>query len=301
MVALCKSSETFSFEELEPVVDMAFASPLSIHESRVFNGCLRHPLSMHPDELVVPLKQRERYAYIRTIVSQRKSMATLLRRSKSSKRTYQKNSATTRFPAGKLPFALEIDFVLNHPIADAIIAALVALNCLIFPLQTIDVGPALHDAFLAYEHNLTILFLIEYVGRWYGKALSLRYLLTRGMLIDFLAVAPLVFDLADQSEALFVRLLRLSRILRIQRVMMDTDRSADFMGSMSKIQVALANIGLSLFSLLYVSAGLFFVAEKGINPNVQNFFDAFYYSTITLFTVGFGDVTPLTSWGRASK
>lgn len=215
----------------------------------------------------------------------------------------ERDKKDRKYPPGKLPFALELDFVLNHPIADAIIALLVSLNCLIFALQTIDVAPALHNAFFAYEKNLTILFVMEYFGRWYGKGLSPRYLFSRGMLVDFIAVAPYGFAaVSDQTEAaLFVRILRLSRILRIQRVVMDTDRSAEMMGSLSNLQVRLASVGLSLFSLLYVSAGLFYQAEKDVNPNVLNFFDAFYYSTITLFTVGFGDVTALTSWGRTSK
>lgn len=205
-----------------------------------------------------------------------------------------------KFPPGKLPFALELDYVLNHPIADAAIAALVTLNCLLFTLQTIDVGPRLHDTFVSYEQNISIMALVEYVGRWYGKGLSPRFLLTRGMIIDFIAVSPFAFAYGDESEALYVRILRLSRILRIQRVVMDTDRSAEVMGALTKLQIRLASIGLSLFSLLYVSAGLFYQVEKDVNPNVLNFFDAFYFSTITLFTVGFGDVTPFTSWGRAS-
>lgn len=214
----------------------------------------------------------------------------------------ERDKKDRKYPPGKLPFALELDFVLNHPVADAIIALLVSLNCLIFALQTIDVAPALHDAFFAYEKNLSILFVMEYFGRWYGKGLSPRYLFSRGMLVDFIAVAPYGFAaVSDQTEALFVRIVRLSRILRIQRVVMDTDRSAEMMESLSNLQVRLASVGLSLFSLLYVSAGLFYQAEKDVNPNVLNFFDAFYYSTITLFTVGFGDVTALTSWGRTSK
>lgn len=209
---------------------------------------------------------------------------------------------TIIYPSGKLPFSLELDFVLNHPLADLIISILVSLNCLIFALLTIDVGPSLHEAFQSYEQNLSILFVLEYFGRWYGKGLSPRYLLSRGMIIDFIAIAPFGFTsiVTDQSEGLFVRILRLSRILRIQRVVMDTDRSVEIMESMSNVQVRLASIGLSVFSLLYVSAGLFYVVEKDVNPTVLNFFDAFYYSTITLFTVGFGDVTPLTSWGRIS-
>lgn len=209
--------------------------------------------------------------------------------------------ADPKFPPGKLPLSLEFDFVLNHPVTDAVIGALVVLNCLVFALQTIDMGPALVRAFGAYEQNISIFFLMEYFARWYGKGLSPRFLWSRGMLIDFIAVAPLGFSFADQSEALFVRVLRLSRILRLQRVVMDSEGGKEMMESMSQIQVRLASIGLSLFSLLYVSAGLFFQVEKDVNPEVSNFFDALYFSTITLFTVGFGDVTPLTSLGRTSK
>ncbi|CDF40626.1 unnamed protein product [Chondrus crispus] len=200
------------------------------------------------------------------------------------------------FPPGNLPFSVELDFVLNHPITDTIIAFLLALNCLAFALQTIDVGPELHRAFESYESNLSIVFLIEYFGRWYGKGLSPRFLLTRDMLLDFVAVSPIGFAFVDQSEALFVRILRLTRIFRIQRVFLDPANS--IMDGMSGAQLRLASIGLSLFSLLYVSAGLFYQVEKDVNPAVLNFFDAFYFSTVTLFTVGFGDVTPLTPMGK---
>lgn len=207
---------------------------------------------------------------------------------------------STKHPPGKFPLALELDYVLNHPITEGIIALLVSLNCLAFALQTLDVGPQLHQAFRSYESNLTVLFLIEYVARWYGKGFSPKYLLTRGMILDFIAVSPLAFAVADQSEALFVRILRLSRILRIRSLFLDSERGQEIMESMSFAQIRLANVVLTLFSLLYVSAGLFYQVEKDVNPAVQNFFDAFYFSIITLFTVGFGDITPLTSAGKAS-
>lgn len=205
-----------------------------------------------------------------------------------------------KYPAGKLPLALELNFLLNHPATESFITFLVIVNCFAFALQTIDVGPLLHQAFRGYENNVSILFLTEYLARWYAKGLSPRFLLTRRMIIDFLAVAPIGFAVADQSEALFVRLLRLTRIFRLERIVMDSESREGMMKGMTNVQLQLASIGLSLFSLLYVSAGLFYQAEKDINPEVRTFFDAFYYSTITLFTVGFGDVTPLTSWGRIS-
>ncbi|KAI0566636.1 Ion transport protein [Gracilaria domingensis] len=205
------------------------------------------------------------------------------------------------FPPGRLPLAVELDFVLNHPATDGIIALLVMLNCLAFALQTLDVGPVWHQAFRNYENNVSIVFLMEFFGRWYGKGLSPRFLLTRAMLVDFVAIAPIGFAVADQSELFFVRILRLTRILRLQRMIMDTEASRGFMERMTNAQARLASVGLSLFSLLYVSAGLFYQVEKDVNPGIRTFFDAFYFSTITLFTVGFGDVSPLTSWGRLSK
>lgn len=205
------------------------------------------------------------------------------------------------FPPGRLPLAVELDFVLNHPVTDAVVALLVILNCLAFALQTLDVGPLLHQAFKSYEDNVTFLFVFEFFGRWYGKGLSPRFLLTRAMLIDFAAIAPIGFAVADQSEAIFVRIIRLTRILRLQRIIMNTESSREFMERLTNAQARLASVALSLFSLLYVSAGLFYQAEKDVNPAICNFFDAFYFSTITLFTVGFGDVTPSTSWGRLSK
>lgn len=208
--------------------------------------------------------------------------------------------SSSKYPAGKFPLAIELDYVLNHPITEGVIALLVALNCLAFALQTLDVGPQLNQAFRSYESNLTVLFLIEYFARWYGKGFSPKYLLTRGMILDFIAVSPLAFDVADQSEALFVRILRLSRILRVRDLILDSESGRVMVETMTIAQIRLANVVLTLFSLLYVSAGLFYQVEKDINPAVQNFFDALYFSVITLFTVGFGDITPLSSAGKAS-
>lgn len=120
------------------------------------------------------------------------------------------------------------------------------------------------------------------------------------MLLDFIAVSPLAFDVADQSEALFVRILRLSRILRVRDLILDSESGRVMVESMTIAQIRLANVVLTLFSLLYVSAGLFYQVEKDINPAVQNFFDALYFTVVTLFTVGFGDITPLSSAGKAS-
>jgi voltage-gated potassium channel len=55
---------------------------------------------------------------------------------------------------------------------------------------------------------------------------------------------------------------------------------------------------LTILVLLSASAGLFYTAEHGVNPNVDTFGDAFYYTVVTLSTVGFGDIVPMTAAGK---
>lgn len=216
----------------------------------------------------------------------------------------------SRFPPGRrFPGALELDWVLNHPVSDAIVAALVVLACFAFALQTLDLGPALNHTVLSFEKGVSSVFVIEYFCRWYAKGLDPRFLFTKGMIIDLLAIAPLAFAIADQSEATFVRILRISRIFRLQRMMEGGEETGMF-GDMTEAQIRLANVALSVFSLLYCrfvellsagakslcasaniaffspySAGLFYDFEKNVNPAADNFFTCFYYAVVTLFTV----------------
>lgn len=204
-------------------------------------------------------------------------------------------------PAFRLPLAAKLDYLLNHPIAELLVSGLVVASCLVFALETVDLGSDFLNALPnTVENGIGALFSAEYFLRWYGRSLSPRFLLTRAMIIDFCAIVPLFVDLAGRSSnSVFVRILRLTRIFRLQRVMEDEWR--DLFGDMSPPQIRIANVALTVFSILYVSAGLFYDAEVTVNPEVLSFFDAFYFATITLFTVGFGDVTPLTSTGRVGS
>lgn len=197
----------------------------------------------------------------------------------------------------RLPLALELDFLLNHPIAEVGISGLVLLSCVGFALTTTDLGGQWNAVPRYIEHAIGALFTAEYFLRWYSHNLSPRFLLTRAMLIDFCAIVPLFVDLSSlSSNSVFVRILRLTRILRLQRMM--EEEAQDMFGDLTTAQVRIVNVFLTVFSILYVSAGLFFDVEHAVNPEVNTFFDAFYFATVTLFTVGFGDVTPLTPTGR---
>ena len=201
-------------------------------------------------------------------------------------------------PRFVLPLARELDILLNHPIAEVIVTGLVVLSAIGFAVETCDLGSEYMNRIPRFVENaIASLFTAEYVLRWYSKNLNVPFLFTRAMLIDLFAILPLIFNVAVPFiDSGVIRILRLIRIFRLQRILSEEWR--DFLGDVTQAQLRIANVALTVFSILYVSAGLFFDAEVEANPQILNFFDAYYFSTITLFTVGFGDVVPLTSAGR---
>jgi voltage-gated potassium channel len=50
--------------------------------------------------------------------------------------------------------------------------------------------------------------------------------------------------------------------------------------------------------IFFISSGFFYYVESPVNPEVQNFGDAFYFTVVALSTVGFGDIVPISGPGR---
>jgi len=96
------------------------------------------------------------------------------------------------------------------------------------------------------------------------------------------------------------------RLLRFQRVLSDLETFRQFEVGLFGIspndvrswQLQLARVLISIFTLLFVSTGLIYSAEHAVNPQIPDFFTALYFGLTTLTTVGFGDITPVTSNGR---
>jgi voltage-gated potassium channel len=55
---------------------------------------------------------------------------------------------------------------------------------------------------------------------------------------------------------------------------------------------------LNVSMIIFIGALVVFLIERGRNPNIHNYFDAFYMIIITIATVGYGDIVPVTAAGR---
>jgi len=118
--------------------------------------------------------------------------------------------------------------------------------------------------------------------------------------VDLVAILPTFILVALPVTAVpfnvgFLRVLRVVRVLRFYRFTQD---ERFFFGTVSLRTLRVVKLLLTVLVIFFISAGLFYSVEYQANPGVDNFGDAFYYMVVTLTTVGFGDIVPVTRAGR---
>ncbi|GAB0497171.1 hypothetical protein MMPV_008495 [Pyropia vietnamensis] len=114
-------------------------------------------------------------------------------------------------------------------------------------------------------------------------------------------VAPSVDAVAAATAATpagslsFVRILRLTRVLRISRVL--SGRKTGLLASLPDAQLRLLRILFSLFSIIWLFAGLIYNAERGAQPAFSTFAHALYFC-VGVMCVGYADAAPVTALGK---
>lgn len=179
---------------------------------------------------------------------------------------------------------------------------LVVILCSVF-VTVVDSVPRwnreYHHLFIKLEWFFTFLFLIEYLIRIYISRNRWRYVLSFWGLIDLLALIPtLISPLFTGFEALLIirslRLLRLFRVLKLSRFSVESNLLYHSLRASSyKITVFLFFVLMfTIFcgALMYVVEG----PENGFDSIPQGV----YWSIVTLTTVGYGDISPVTALGK---
>lgn len=172
--------------------------------------------------------------------------------------------------------------------------------------------PTLSDAheqvFAWLEEGFGIIFTTEYLVRlWtsaedprYGESLrgKLQFIASPAAVLDLLAITPF-FVVAIGSEAYVLRLFRLLRVLRLARLGRFSTALTHLIQAVTSRRYELAMSALVALVLMLVSSTVLYIVEGEVQPDAFGSIPrAMWWSIVTLTTVGYGDVHPVTVLGK---
>ncbi len=193
---------------------------------------------------------------------------------------------------------------------DILLISLISLNVLSVILETL---PSLQNRYQTFFDSFEIfsvfIFSIEYLARAWSSIEDtekdyahpfwgrLRYMFTPMALIDLIVILPFYLGMFLAVDLRFMRVLRLLRVFKLTR----------YSSSMSLLLKVLADearsIGAALFVLcilIIMASSLTYLAEHEAQPDAFSSIPAaMWWAIITITSIGYGDVTPITAIGKA--
>lgn len=186
-------------------------------------------------------------------------------------------------------------------IFDIVLFLAIFASVIVVALETVEYIQLSHiRLFVSIEWVFTIFFTLEYLARLYCTRKPLKYALSFYGIIDLVSIIPtyIAFFFAGGASLMFIRSLRLLRVFRVFKL-------AGFLNESSIIVEALkasrAKISVFMFFVLIVVSifgSIMYLIEGSVNESFDSIPRSIYWAIVTLTTVGYGDISPITPLGQ---
>lgn len=186
---------------------------------------------------------------------------------------------------------------------DIVLLWLIGISVGVVMLESVPELQAKHGRlFLLLEWGFTILFTIEYIVRVLVVRRKTRYIFSFFGIVDILSIIPtyLTLFLAGSQYLLVIRILRLLRVFRVLKMARHIGEANLIMNA---FRASLAKITVFLFFVIAITVVLgtaMYIVEGVIagNPGFSSVPQSVYWGIVTISTVGYGDITPVTVIGK---
>ena len=197
-----------------------------------------------------------------------------------------------------------------HEFFNGFIGIWVLISVFAVVLESVQsVSYILHVEFVILDSIAVAIFTIEYCMRIYccveeprfNNALAGRIKQAKqpSTVIDFLAILPFFLEvfLHHLIDLRFLRVFRLARLLKLTR---GSDATATLGRVIAREWPVIAAAGFIMMLLVVLTASLGYLFEHEAQPDkFDNIPNSIYWAVITLASVGYGDISPITPAGRA--
>lgn len=198
-----------------------------------------------------------------------------------------------------------IIFESDTPLGKAFDVALIVcilLSILLAIIESLQGLPVwLATPFIVCEYLFTGFFTLEYVTRIYCSPQPRKYIFSFFGIIDLLATLPLylAFFFPGARYLLIIRAFRIIRVFRIFKLFNFWFEGERLLNSIRESGRKIAVFFLFVV-ILVISIGTLMYMIEGTQPDTQfnNIPNSIYWACVTMTTVGYGDITPVTALGK---
>ena len=188
-------------------------------------------------------------------------------------------------------------FIENRTV-ERLIMILIVLNLLVYVLDTVQ---GFHNLFNNGIHRFEIfsiaIFTVEYICRVVTLEKA-KDIFKPMLVIDLLAILPFYLSFCTLN-AVFLRVFRLSRLLRIMKIGRYSNALENIVKGLKEKKEELIITFSIFFVAVLVASILMYIVENPAQPQVfSSIPKSFYFTIITFTSVGYGDIHPITNIGK---
>lgn len=199
----------------------------------------------------------------------------------------------------------EIIFEADTPMGkafDVILMVAIIASVIVVMLETVqDLHVNYRQIFIILEWGFTIFFTIEYSLRLYCVYRPMKYATSFYGIVDLLSILPtyLSFFFAGFHSLMIIRALRLMRIFRIFKLGHFMNEGAVLVEAMKASRVKITVFLIFISVLVTIIGAIMYLVEGGEpDSNFTSIPKSIYWAIVTLTTVGYGDIAPVTHLGQ---
>ncbi len=194
-------------------------------------------------------------------------------------------------------------------LVDYALVLLITVNCIFSVLESVERLAIVHGhRFHIFDVCSVIIFSIEYLLRvWTAVEMEpqrfhhslwgrLRFMFTPLALIDLVAVLPFYFGIFFEVDLRAMRVLRLLRVFKLTRY----SQAMNIMATVLRKEARAIGAVLFVFAVILVFvSSLMYLLEHPVQPHVfSDVPSAMWWAVVTMTTLGYGDMVPMTALGR---
>ncbi|MDB2314426.1 ion transporter, partial [Flavobacteriaceae bacterium] len=126
-----------------------------------------------------------------------------------------------------------------------------------------------------------------------------KYIFSTFGLIDLISILPFFLNQFVKVDGRFLRILRLFRLTRIFKLGRDSSSLQLFVSALKGVQNELKfTLFLSALAILFSASAIYYLENEVQPEKFSSITESIWWATVSLATVGYGDVYPVTVGGK---